>query len=424
MVSYNAFQMTNAGIYYESPLKSLTLSCVDNYLGALNTICSVVFGTQHPLKADGRIKLQLNGMSIATNICHVYLSDGTQVSSTCSSTEDNKNVSIAMVDTNNVYHYAANNFTVSVSGVSIDANEISQSMTVYLQDSTGEYTIETGTRILTTTVAYPHTIQIHQITYAYNTPQSSNTLSVSFYLPRTVNDDERLGFVMGKDLSDVNLQVKRLKIVLRREDGVIIETLNELISAEYKILFTIKNTALVTASNYTLNIYGIMSPASHENGGFSIIYQRTYDKAYTLTNQQQTAIATFGDRIISQISMDALFNTQGLEQRLTFTIVNQNIVVDDDTVWIVNFPSYYYEQLFNFSPYCMIDTAPIECAADSVTPYQVVIKKSPKIISAQTQYQISIHRLTSPRSIYTNNYYPSRYLFIGVLQNSTSTQYS
>lgn len=46
-----------------------------------------------------------------------------------------------MTDTNNVYHYAANNFTVSVSGVSIDANQISQSMTVYLQDSTGEYTI-------------------------------------------------------------------------------------------------------------------------------------------------------------------------------------------------------------------------------------------------------------------------------------------
>lgn len=225
---------------------------------------------------------------------------------------------------------------------------------------------------------------------------------------------------MGKDLSDVNLEVKRLKIVLRRSDGVVIETLNELISAEYKILFTIKNIALVIPSNYTLSIYGIMSPASHENGGFSIIYQRTYDKAYTLTNQEET-LPTFGDRIISQITMDALFNTEGLEQRVTFTIVNQNLVVDDDTVWIVNFPSYYYEELFNFTPYCMIDTAPIECAADPITPYQVVIKKSPKIVSAQTQYEISIHRLTSPRSIYTNDYYPSRYLFVGVLENSTST---
>ena len=52
-----------------------------------------------------------------------------------------------------------------------------------------------------------------------------------------------------------------------------------------------------------------MSPASHENGAFSIIYQRAYDKAYTLTNEQSLAFPIFGDRIISEISLDALFNT-------------------------------------------------------------------------------------------------------------------
>ena len=34
----------------------------------------------------------------------------------------------------------------------------------------------------------------------------------------------------------------------------------------------------------------------------------------------------------------------------------------------------------------MIDTAPIECYADPTTPYQLIIKNSPKIIEAQTQY--------------------------------------
>ena len=158
-----------------------------------------------------------------------------------------------------------------------------------------------------------------------------------------------------------------------------------------------------------------MSPASHENGAFSIIYQRNYDKAYTLTNDETTAFPDFADRIISSITLDALFNTEGYEQRLTFTIVNQKLVVNDDMVWIVNFPSYYYEQLFNFNPYCMIDSAPIECYADPTTPYQLIIKSSPKIIYAQNSYEISVHRLTSPRSKYTNDYYPSRYLFIGIL---------
>ena len=141
MSGYNSFEMTNAGVFYETPLKSLTLSCQDNYLGVLNTKCTILFGTQNPLKADGVITLSLSGMSIATDVCHVYLPNGTEVKSTCSSTEDNKNVSITMVDTDDVYHYPADNFTVEVSGVSIDAEEISQSMTIYLQDSTGLYTM-------------------------------------------------------------------------------------------------------------------------------------------------------------------------------------------------------------------------------------------------------------------------------------------
>ena len=342
MQSYNVFEMTNAGIFYEAPLKSLSLSCTDNYLGALNTICTIIFGTQSPLKADGTITLVLSGMDIATDVCHVYLPNGTEVESSCSSTEDNKNVSISMVDNWGAYHYPPDNFTVTVSGVSIDANEISQSITVYLQDITGKYTIETGTRILTTTVANPHIIEIHEIAYSYNSPLSSNTLSIKFYLPREIYSDERLGFVMGKDLSDVNLEINRLRIVLTRSDGLEILSLTELISAEYKVLFTFQDPSLITASNYTLKIYGIMTPASHENGAFSIIYQRAYDKGYTLTNEETTAFPAFSDRIISEISMDALFNTEGYEQRLTFTIVNQENVVNDEMVWIVNFPSYYY----------------------------------------------------------------------------------
>lgn len=39
MASYNVFEMTNGGIFYEAYLKSLTLSCLDNYLGVKNTEC-------------------------------------------------------------------------------------------------------------------------------------------------------------------------------------------------------------------------------------------------------------------------------------------------------------------------------------------------------------------------------------------------
>ena len=303
MTAYQAFEMTNQGIFYEAFLKSLTVSCEENFLGVENTICEVTFGTQNPLRANGAITLVLSGMDIATDECACILPNGTELESSCESTEDNKNVTIKLVDTYDSYHYPADNFTVRVHGVSIMADEISQSITVYLKDSTENYVIEKGTRILTTTVALPNSIEIEEITYNYLSPLSSNKMSIAFYLPRKIYDDERLGFIMGKDLSDVNLEIKRLRIVLTRSDGVVLDATHELISAEFKVLFSFRDRTQLIASNYTLEIFGIMTPASHDNGAFSIIFQRRFDKGFTLTNDISTSFPSFEDRISSNISV-------------------------------------------------------------------------------------------------------------------------
>lgn len=121
--------------------------------------------------------------------------------------------------------------------------------------------------------------------------------------------------------------------------------------------------------------------------------------------------------------MNAFFNTEGYEQKLVFTMINTKKVVNSDMVWIINFPSYYNQWLFNYNPYCMIDSTPIECLADPTTPYQLIIRNSPKIITNGTLYTISVHRLTCPRAKYTNDYYRSYYLFVGVLETVSSTVY-
>ena len=112
------------------------------------------------MKADGRIILVFSGMNVATDVCSVILPNNTKLVSTCYSTSENKNVSISLQDVYSAYHYyePINNFTIEVSGISIIAEEISQSVTVYLTDSTGKYVIEKGNRILTTTVARPSSI--------------------------------------------------------------------------------------------------------------------------------------------------------------------------------------------------------------------------------------------------------------------------
>jgi hypothetical protein len=118
MSSSNQFLMTNAGIFYECPLKALTISCLNNALGVKNTICTIVFGTQNPLKADGKIRLVFSGMTVATNVCNFY-NGATLIPSTCSSTADNKNLTVSL---SGWEHYPAGNFTLVISGVGINAS--------------------------------------------------------------------------------------------------------------------------------------------------------------------------------------------------------------------------------------------------------------------------------------------------------------
>ena len=46
------------------------------------------------------------------------------------------------------------------------------------------------------------------------------------------------------------------------------------------------------------------------------------------------------------------------------------------------------------------------------------------MITAGTQYTLSLHRLACPRAKYTNDYYRSRYLFIGMLVNEDAEIYA
>lgn len=62
MVCSNQFEMTNQGVFYETYLSSLVISCLENQLGVLNTMCTITFGTQNPLRANGQITMCFSGM--------------------------------------------------------------------------------------------------------------------------------------------------------------------------------------------------------------------------------------------------------------------------------------------------------------------------------------------------------------------------
>lgn len=422
MVSSNSFVMTNGGTLYSCPLQSLTVSCQDNAVGVVSTYCTIFFGTSNPLQASANIRVSLSGLTVATNTCYLTSSNGTSIPVTCTSSADNLNVTAALLGT--LDFYPAGNFTLVIYGVGITSNSLSQSMTLYVYDQAVQYVIESGVRILMTTISPVSQISLTQIMYAYLNPLSYNTMTIQFYLPRMLYQDEQFAFVIGQDLSDVNTENARLNIVITRQDGVVLFPLFSIDNVNYLIVFSFTDPSQLTASNYVMTIYGICTPASQANGAFNMIYRRVYDYTYTIVNSANVIFPSFNALVTSNITLASYFNAEGFKQQIDFTIVNTDLNVDQNMVWIINFPSYYSPQLFQNDPFCMIDTAVIDCSVDPNTPYQLIISNSPKMKNAKVPYTISVVGLACPRNTYTNNAYPSRYIFVGVLQNSASASFA
>lgn len=172
-----------------------------------------------------------------------------------------------------------------------------------------------------------------------------------------------------------------------------------------------------------MTIAGACTPVSQKNA-FNMIYRRKQDFAYTLVNNYQNVIfPDFEALVTSDITLQSYFNTEGYKQDIVFTLINQNDKVNSLMRWVINFPSYYSSQLFQQLPYCMINGSPIPCSVDPTTPYQLLIYNSPATVEAGTPYEITVVGLAAPRRTYTNNAYPQRYIFVGVLLSSTSTAY-
>ena len=418
--SSNSFIMANGGTLYEAPLQSLVVSCQDNAVGVVNTYCTIIFGTSNPLLADGSIRLSLSGMAVSTSTCFLYFNNGTEIPVTCSSSTDNLNVTVAM--TGWEFH-PAGEFRLVVYGIGLDSASLSQSVTLYLYDNSLQFVIETGVRILTTTIAGLSYISLTEILYAYLNPLSYNTMTINFYLPRPLYTDEEFAFIIGEDLSDVNTEVSRMRILITRQDGTVLYPLYYLDSVNYMIVFKFTDPTLLIESNYTMVIYGISTPVSQLNA-FNMIYRRTHDFAYTIVNNYANVIfPVFGVLETSSISLVSYYNTEGYKQDIIFSLTNVNDNVDSSMVWVINFPSYYSPELFQQDAYCLINGAKTDCQVDPTTPYQLLITNSPDTVTAGTSYEITIVGLATPRNIYTNDAYPQRFIFVGVLLSSAASSY-
>ena len=129
---------------------------------------------------------------------------------------------------------------------------------------------------------------------------------------------------MSKDLSNLNTIPSKLSLFLYDSSNTLIPTVWSLNLKNYQIIFE-GLTDVLTSDTYTLEIHGLKTPSTIDQDLISIIYLRNFDNSYTVSNNEESTAVfpTLSDKVNSLITMQPFFNTEGLEQQLTFTIVNQ-----------------------------------------------------------------------------------------------------
>lgn len=113
---------------------------------------------------------------------------------------------------------------------------------------------------------------------------------------------------------------------------------------------------------------------------------------------------------------------------MLFTVINQYVQINLQTVWIINFPRYYSPLIWNedYLIYCTINGTPLTCARSQYTPYQIVISGSPLIISTGSTYTISVYGIPCPRASYLNgnSLFITENIFFAMSTSASATAYS
>jgi hypothetical protein len=164
----------------------------------------------------------------------------------------------------------------------------------------------------------------------------------------------------------------------------------------------------------------------------TIIYLRIYDNTYAKSNiaSSTSTFPALTSKVNSLITLQTYFNTEGIEQELLFTVINQFVPITQHTVWVVNLPIYYSQPIWNddYLIYCTISGTPLSCARSTHTPYQIVISNSPLLVavSGSTTYTISVFGIPCPRATYLNgnSMFATESIFLGMYESSSSTVYA
>lgn len=184
---YNEFINQDKGVFYSSLLQNLTFTCNVVSIGVTNTYCTMTFAPNHAIEIDSVFTIYFTGMQVSTSTCSMTQMPSTSIPVTCASNTDKNQLNLQMANTQRLA--AGATYRIIMEGISILSGTIIQYITAELRDPTSSYVIETGTRILITSVQSFIPIYIYEVEYTKNNPIVYSSFSIHFQLPRQLNPD-------------------------------------------------------------------------------------------------------------------------------------------------------------------------------------------------------------------------------------------
>lgn len=113
---------------------------------------------------------------------------------------------------------------------------------------------------------------------------------------------------MSKDLSNLNTISSKLNIKLYDANNTLVPTIWSLNLKNYQILFE-GLTNILSASSYTIEIYGLKTPSTIEQDLISIIYLRTIHPIPSTTTRPLPRRSHHWLTKLTPITMSPYFNT-------------------------------------------------------------------------------------------------------------------
>lgn len=158
---YNEFINQDKGVFYSSVLQNLTFTCNVVSIGVTNTYCTISFVPNHAIQIRSIFTVYFTGMQVSTNICTMIQLPSTSIPVTCASNTDKNILNLQMANTQRLL--AGVNYQIIIQGISILSGTIIQYIVAQLRDPTSSYVIETGTKVLITSVQSFIPIYIYQV---------------------------------------------------------------------------------------------------------------------------------------------------------------------------------------------------------------------------------------------------------------------